>query len=81
MGVTKAAGDAMALVEALQERPHEVTSALADYDAARSKLDAAVVEHARKLGAYLAGSRNEEARRHHPPDAVMREIAITRDFG
>jgi 2-polyprenyl-6-methoxyphenol hydroxylase-like FAD-dependent oxidoreductase len=80
MGVTKAAGDAMALVDALQ-RTDDVASAFAFYEAARRNIGAAVVAHACELGSYLAGSRDEDARRHHTADAVMREIAVTRAFG
>jgi 2-polyprenyl-6-methoxyphenol hydroxylase-like FAD-dependent oxidoreductase len=80
MGVTKAAGDAMTLVDALHGPDHDVTSAFVAYEAARRNIGAAVVAHACELGSYLAGSRNEEARRHHTADAVMREIAVTREF-
>ena len=80
MGVTKAAGDAMTLVDALHEADGDVTTACAIYEAARRKIGAAVVAHACELGSYLAGSRNVEARRHHTADAVMREIAVTRAF-
>jgi 2-polyprenyl-6-methoxyphenol hydroxylase-like FAD-dependent oxidoreductase len=79
MGVTKAAGDAVTLVDALQNAG-DVTAALAVYESARRPYGAAVVAYARELGAYLAGSRNDEARRHHTADAVMREIAVTRQF-
>jgi len=41
---------------------------------------AAVVEHGRELGAYLQGSDTAAARAHHTADAVMREIAVTREF-
>ena len=80
MGVTKAAGDAMALSDALNDAI-AVETALAAYDAARTPVGAAVVRHARELGAYLGGDRSEEAKRRHTPDAVMREIAVTRSFG
>jgi 2-polyprenyl-6-methoxyphenol hydroxylase-like FAD-dependent oxidoreductase len=79
MGVTKAAGDAMMLADALRTADN-VDSALASYETARAAVGAAVVEHARKLGAYLGGERSVEARRRHTPEAVMREIAVTRSF-
>ena len=79
MGVTKAAGDAMTLADALTQAP-DVGAALASYEAERRPIGAAVVDHARELGAYLGGDRTAEARRHHTPDAVMREIAVTRSF-
>jgi 2-polyprenyl-6-methoxyphenol hydroxylase-like FAD-dependent oxidoreductase len=76
MGVSKAAGDAMALAHALQSCDGEVESALRGYEAARAPFGAAVIERARELGAYLSGSDTEAARRHHTPEAVMREIAV-----
>jgi 2-polyprenyl-6-methoxyphenol hydroxylase-like FAD-dependent oxidoreductase len=79
MGVAKAAGDAMALVDALREAP-DVEGALARFEALRKPVGVAVVQHARVLGAYLGGDRGCEARRRHTADAVMREIAITRSF-
>lgn len=79
MGVTKAAGDAMALADALRDAG-DIEAALAAYDAARTAVGAAVVQHARELGAYLGGDRSDEAKRRHTPFAVMREIAITRSF-
>ena len=81
MGVTKAAGDAMALVDALRAADGDVARAFAIYEAARARVGAAVVEHARRLGAYLAGDRSDEAKARHAPEAVMREIAVTREFG
>jgi 2-polyprenyl-6-methoxyphenol hydroxylase-like FAD-dependent oxidoreductase len=80
MGVTKAAGDAMALVDTLRAADRDIEPALNAYEATRARLGAAVVEHARELGAYLAGDRSEAARARHTPDAVMREIAVTRNF-
>ncbi|HEX2827290.1 MAG TPA: FAD binding domain-containing protein [Burkholderiales bacterium] len=77
MGVTKAAGDAMTLADALRT-DDDVESALAAYEAARTPIGTAVVQHARELGAYLGGDRSVEATRRHTPDAVMREIAVTR---
>ncbi len=80
MGVTKAAGDAMALVDALFEVNDDVPQALRLYEARRLQFGASVVAHGRKLGAYLEGDESEAARAHHTPDAVMREIAVTRDY-
>ena len=81
MGVTKAAGDAMALVDALVATRDDVSAALARYERLRRPFGAAVVAHGRELGAYLQGDASEAARRHHTPDAVMREIAVTREYG
>jgi 2-polyprenyl-6-methoxyphenol hydroxylase-like FAD-dependent oxidoreductase len=80
MGVTKAAGDAMALADFLRESDNDVGAALARYQAERAQLGSAVVNHARELGAWLQGIDTEQARRHHTPEAVMAEIAVTRSY-
>ena len=80
MGVTKAAGDAIALVDTLLACDGDVAAALAEYDAGRRRFGAAVVAHGRELGSYLQGTRTEAALRHHTPEAVMREIAVTREY-
>jgi 2-polyprenyl-6-methoxyphenol hydroxylase-like FAD-dependent oxidoreductase len=80
MGVTKAAGDAMALADALRDAEGDIDAGLSAYEAVRPRVGAAVVEYARELGAYLGGDRSENARRRHTADAVMREIAVTRSF-
>lgn len=76
MGVSKAAGDAMTLVSALRSTANDVQAALAQYNDARVPFGAEVVRHAQKLGAYLGGDDSDEARCHHTPRAVMREIAV-----
>lgn len=84
MGVTKAASDAMALVEALQTHD-DVRSALNAYSAKRVPIGISIVQHARHLGAYMqaqlkdAGER-EMAERYRTPEAVMRETAVSRAF-
>lgn len=80
MGVTKAAGDAMTLAAALGASAGDVPAALRRYDASRRLFGAAVVAHGRELGAYLEGRDPDNAKGHHTPDAVMREIAVTRDY-
>ncbi len=85
MGVTKAAGDAMALADALAACGDDVAIALARYEAARLPFGAAVVRHAQELGAHLQGTgatpeERAAAALHHTPHAAMREIAVTRDF-
>ena len=80
MGVTKAAGDAMVLADALRDLDNDVAAALARYETERAPFGAAVVNHGRELGAYLQGDTGSETRRHHTPEAVMREIAVTREF-
>jgi 2-polyprenyl-6-methoxyphenol hydroxylase-like FAD-dependent oxidoreductase len=79
MGVTKAAGDAMTLVSELGAG-HDVPEALVRYDGSRRCFGAAVVAHGRELGSHLQGSDTPEALSHHTAEAVMREIAVTRDY-
>jgi 2-polyprenyl-6-methoxyphenol hydroxylase-like FAD-dependent oxidoreductase len=84
MGVTKAAGDAIALVRALGRNP-SVEAALEAYSTERVQVGRAVVEHARHLGAYmqaqLKGEQDREmAERYRTPEAVMRETAVSRRF-
>jgi 2-polyprenyl-6-methoxyphenol hydroxylase-like FAD-dependent oxidoreductase len=82
MGVSKAAGDAMALTAALRE-DSDIAVALAGYSKQRACFGSAVIHHARALGAYLqAGSDPERAAAAmlHTPQAVMRDIAVTRDY-
>jgi 2-polyprenyl-6-methoxyphenol hydroxylase-like FAD-dependent oxidoreductase len=80
MGVTKAAGDAMVLADALRGSDNDVPAALARYRVRRLRFGSAVVNHGRELGAYLQGSNVEQSRRHHTPTAVMNEIAVTRAY-
>jgi 2-polyprenyl-6-methoxyphenol hydroxylase-like FAD-dependent oxidoreductase len=84
MGVTKAAGDALAIVEAL-ERHASVEEALADYSEQRCHFGASIVQHARHLGAYMqAQLKSEEEREmaelYRTPEAVMRETAVPVKF-
>ena len=78
MGVTKAAGDAKALVEALT-RQTSVALALSEYSEERCRFGAAVIKHARHLGAYMQAQQNENEREvaefYRTPEAVMRETA------
>lgn len=80
MGVTKGAGDAMALADLLRDTGNDVPAALAHYGMQRRRFGAAVVDHGRHLGAFLQGSNAPEAARHHTPQAVMAEIAVTREY-
>jgi hypothetical protein len=84
MGVTKAAGDALALVQALDAEP-DIPQALLRYEAERVAFGAAVVGHARHLGAYMqaqlhTAAEREAAERYRTPEAVMRETASSRAF-
>ncbi len=84
MGVTKAAGDAMALVRAL-EGADTIKAGLDAYGAERVQVGQAIVEHARHLGAYMqAQLKSDEdramAERYRTPEAVMRDTAVSRRF-
>jgi 2-polyprenyl-6-methoxyphenol hydroxylase-like FAD-dependent oxidoreductase len=78
-GVTKAAEDAWALVEALDAHP-DVAEALLAFEAVRVPLGRKIVRRARHLGAYMQAhlateEEREAAARHHSPEAVMIETA------
>jgi 2-polyprenyl-6-methoxyphenol hydroxylase-like FAD-dependent oxidoreductase len=81
-GVSKAADDAAALVEALA-RHDDVATALWAFEAARLPDNRRIIERARHLGAYLQATRTdaEQARagRHSTDDAVIAETAMV-DF-
>ena len=84
MGVTKAAGDAMALVATLKHEP-DVRRALKTYSAIRTQVGSAIVEHARHLGAYMQAQLKNDtdrqmAERYRTPEAVMRETAVPARF-
>jgi 2-polyprenyl-6-methoxyphenol hydroxylase-like FAD-dependent oxidoreductase len=78
-GVSKAADDAAALVEALQNEP-DVEAALKRFEAARLPQNHQIIERARHLGAYLQASRTQEeqarAGRHSTDAAVIAETAV-----
>lgn len=84
MGVSKAAGDAMTLADALLACGNDLARALPAYAKARLRFGRAVVAHARELGAYLETCAGEAiaplAAQRHTPAAVMRDIAVTRAF-
>lgn len=78
-GVTKAAADALALMEALAAEG-DVPTALASFEAERLAVGRAIVARARHLGAYMQAqiSSAEERRAataHRSPAAVMSETA------
>jgi len=84
MGVTKAAGDAMALITALRKHP-DTLDALSDYSEVRTQFGTAIVQHARHLGAYMqaqlqTSTEREMAERYRTPEAVMRETAVPAHF-
>jgi 2-polyprenyl-6-methoxyphenol hydroxylase-like FAD-dependent oxidoreductase len=79
MGVTKAAGDALALVGCLQALP--LDQALAAYSRERVAYGQGIVAHARHLGAYMQAQLATAhevamAEKYRTPAAVMRETAV-----
>jgi len=81
MGVTKAAGDAVALADALRRHGGDIDGALRSYEDRRVPYGQAVVDHARHLGAYMqaqlrSAQEREMAERYRTPEAVMRETAV-----
>ena len=81
-GVAKAAGDAEALVTALQAN-ETIAAALRQFEAERLPVGRLMVDHARKLGTYLQAQQSVDdaaiSARHSIPEAVMAETA-TLDF-
>jgi 2-polyprenyl-6-methoxyphenol hydroxylase-like FAD-dependent oxidoreductase len=79
-GVSKAADDATALVEALAQS-REVEPALLQFEDRRLPFNRRIIERARHLGAYLQARRDtaEEralSERHSIPEAVLAETAV-----
>jgi 2-polyprenyl-6-methoxyphenol hydroxylase-like FAD-dependent oxidoreductase len=78
-GVSKAADDAAALVEALGAEA-DVASALTRFESARLPENHRIIERARHLGAYLQATRTREeqarAGRHSTDEAVIAETAV-----
>jgi 2-polyprenyl-6-methoxyphenol hydroxylase-like FAD-dependent oxidoreductase len=78
-GVSKAADDAAALADALQN-DGDVEAALKHYEAARLPENYRIIERARHLGAYLQATRTEaeqaRAGRHSTDQAVITETAV-----
>lgn len=80
MGVTKAAGDAVALADALTAHPGQVDAALAAYDMARSEYGRALTLHSRKLGSqmkttYASDEERDEAAFYRKPETCLRQIS------
>ena len=81
MGVTKAAEDAMSLVDSLASHS-SVESALESYQQQRHAAGGEVVQRARRLGAYMQAQIASEAERvmasrYRSPRAVLCETALT----
>ena len=77
-GVSKAADDAAALAQALDDA--DVTAALRRFEAERLPAGRNIIERARHLGAYLQATQTAEERarsaRHSIPEAVLAETAV-----
>jgi 2-polyprenyl-6-methoxyphenol hydroxylase-like FAD-dependent oxidoreductase len=77
-GVSKAAGDAAALADALESA--DVLAALRNFEAVRLPVGRRIIERARHLGAYLQATQTAEERarsqRHSIPEAVLAETAL-----
>ena len=77
-GVSKAADDAAALAQALDDS--DVASGLRRFEAERLPQGRKIIERARHLGAYLQATQTAEERarsaRHSIPEAVLAETAV-----
>ena len=83
MGVTKAAGDALAMVDLMAE--HGIDAGLQRYSEARVEFGRKIVAHARHLGAYMQAQlrtdhERDMAERYRTPEAVMKETAVPPAF-
>lgn len=81
IGVTKAAGDAAALVDELARHGNDLPAALQAFEAERVALGRMVVAQARRLGAGIgdaaaSGQSDEAVARMRRPEVVMREVGI-----
>lgn len=79
MGVTKAAGDAVALADLLASSP-DIDQALSTFNLQRLAYGQRILRRARHLGAYmqsqlLSDDERKQAERHRSPEAVMSETA------
>jgi len=78
-GVSKAADDAAALIDAL-DAEGDVPRALRRFEAARLRENFRIIERARHLGAFLQATRTEaeqaRAGRHSTDEAVLTETAV-----
>jgi 2-polyprenyl-6-methoxyphenol hydroxylase-like FAD-dependent oxidoreductase len=83
MGVTKAAGDALTLVDMMAE--YGIDAGLQRYSEARVEFGRKIVAHARHLGAYMQAQlrtdhERDMAERYRTPEAVMKETAVPPEF-
>jgi len=85
MGVPKGAGDAIALVKAIELGGRDPVSALAQFEAQRLRIDHAIVARGRYLGAYMEAQLKPEQERRRAeasrvPEQVMMETAAPMAF-
>ena len=81
LGVTKAAGDAVALTDALLQHDGDIEAGLRRYESARVAFGSAIVAHARMLGLGIGPAETAPGPRRlvehlRRPEVVMREIAV-----
>ena len=81
LGVTKAAGDAVALIDAIEQSSTNLNAALGQYQESRVKFGSAIVAHARLLGlgigpAAPTGPQAALVNYLRQPQVVMRETAV-----
>jgi hypothetical protein len=81
MGVTKAAGDAVPLLDALKQHA-DVSEALRAYERPRVDFGGFIVNHAPALGAYMQAQlltehEREMAELYRTPEAIMKETAVS----
>ena len=86
MGVPKGAGDALALVKAIELGGREPLSALGHFEAERLRIDGAIVARGRYLGSYMEAQLKSEEERSRAealrvPERVMMETAAPMTFG
>lgn len=84
MGVTKAAGDAVTLANAIKENPGDLQSAIALYNDKRSKIGRSIVALARRLGSpmkrgNLTIEEMKMATRYRNPQFVLHDTAVPPD--
>ncbi len=80
LGVTKAAGDAVALIDAVTGHPNDLDAALREFNAGRVCYGRKVVAEARRLGAGIGPAvvRGKDAAlvaRYRTPEVIIREVA------
>lgn len=84
MGVTKAAGDAVLLIDLLAIFPVDIDHALEIYDAERCRYGRYLAAHARRLGSqmkqiYVSEEERQEAAHYRKPVTCLRKISLPPD--